>query len=554
LAEPVRVLWVDPDILSVIGYAVLLERRGWIVDLAQSFDYALQLLGRATYDIAILELRLPDAIGSDAWYEIHQVHPLMQGIITTRSSSLRAYVNPLGPGILAYLLHPLDIDSFAAIIHQSLGRQNVSPQSFQARLPVELENWWPGRYGESMGLEFAQIYKVINTRFDIILTQLQLVWQRIRLWRSVQVHPRFYPAPIGAALLVVLVLFFGSMGAVAAAAQNALPGDILYPVKTEVETAQLAVSADAASKAQLHLVFANHRVTEVRGLVAQGRSDPVAQTLSAFEQQVKQATSELEQAARDNPTRAADLVFKADEALAQDERILTALRDTAPVAAREDLEGAIRLSETSIAVVEQQAIPPALAPLALVTDTGTPTPPGLTYTPTETTTFEQTETPAADATETLQPSDTAQPTDTPEAPGTPEWTNTPQRAETRQPTFTSEPTETPEPTDTSQPNNTPQPSQTPKPAQTSPRPSPPPPTRKPTHTPKSSHAAKAFRATSPQNAGEPAYLANDMDLGQDPGRPIAPSILLDGFHRLGGFVITQIEKVLSYFRALLSLP
>ena len=140
MAEPVRVLWIDPDTLSVAGYAGLLERRGWIVALAESFQQAVDLLGRASYDVAIIELGLPDAIGSDAWHEIHQAHPLMQGIITTRSPSLRAYVDPFEPGVVAYLLKPLDIDSVAAITNQALGRENTLPQPVsRTRLPVEPE-------------------------------------------------------------------------------------------------------------------------------------------------------------------------------------------------------------------------------------------------------------------------------------------------------------------------------------------------------------------------------------------------------------------------------
>jgi ActR/RegA family two-component response regulator len=159
LEEPVHVLWIDPDILSVAGYAVLLERRGWMVDRAESFKQALDLLGRTSYDIAIIELELPDTIASDAWAEIHQAHPLMQGIVTTRSPSLRANVDPLRPGVVAYLLKPLDMDSVTAIIDQALGRENTLPQPIsRTGPPVEAETNIERRVSPRVPVRYPVIY------------------------------------------------------------------------------------------------------------------------------------------------------------------------------------------------------------------------------------------------------------------------------------------------------------------------------------------------------------------------------------------------------------
>ncbi len=106
--ESPRALMLDPVEESLIECARGLSGRGWDVDYAPSFEEALALVSAVSYDLVFIDLMLPDAYGLDAWTYIKKLYPDTLGIITTASASVRASVNALAPGILAFSVKPLE--------------------------------------------------------------------------------------------------------------------------------------------------------------------------------------------------------------------------------------------------------------------------------------------------------------------------------------------------------------------------------------------------------------------------------------------------------------
>jgi hypothetical protein len=106
-----------------------------------------------------------------------------------------------------------------------------------------------------------------------------------------------------AALIVILVLFFGgSVGAVYAA-QDALPGDALYPLKLWSEETRLDLASDPDAEIDLLMQFVQARVNEMNELAGQGIVSP-AETQERAEQQIRTAL-ELAAGMDDEPMQAA---------------------------------------------------------------------------------------------------------------------------------------------------------------------------------------------------------------------------------------------------------
>ncbi|MBM0124382.1 DUF5667 domain-containing protein [Pimelobacter simplex] len=80
-------------------------------------------------------------------------------------------------------------------------------------------------------------------------------------------------------------------GSMAMASQDALPGDVLYPVKRAIENAQTNLQPDGAAKADALISHAEARLGELRSLVASDRgADEVNATLQDFTDQARQAS------------------------------------------------------------------------------------------------------------------------------------------------------------------------------------------------------------------------------------------------------------------------
>jgi len=94
-----------------------------------------------------------------------------------------------------------------------------------------------------------------------------------------------------AATAFVLV---GGTAGMAAAAQNALPGEALYPIKRGIESAQADLSRGQESKGQQLLEQADSRLTEVQGLLAEdATSTQVSTTLDTFVAQASEGSELL---------------------------------------------------------------------------------------------------------------------------------------------------------------------------------------------------------------------------------------------------------------------
>lgn len=98
-------------------------------------------------------------------------------------------------------------------------------------------------------------------------------------------------------VIAAAILTVGLLGTAAVAASaSSLPGDILYPVKRAVERIELTIHRDPASRARLHLEFAQRRLAELSALLAErriGQTVDVGAEMSAYRDEVAAAQRAL---------------------------------------------------------------------------------------------------------------------------------------------------------------------------------------------------------------------------------------------------------------------
>ncbi len=119
------------------------------------------------------------------------------------------------------------------------------------------------------------------------------------------------------AALMAISVIFGGGAAAAYASQDALPGDTLYPVKEVVEQAELMVTTNPQTKAELHLEFAQERVAEIQTLVEEGRTDMIPQVAQNLAEHLQAAEKIAEQMAQRGQADAAARVAVMTDVAAQ---------------------------------------------------------------------------------------------------------------------------------------------------------------------------------------------------------------------------------------------
>ncbi len=128
---PLRILVVDdePDLREL--YVLSLLREGWPADEAGSVAQALDLMSRHAYDVAIVDMRLPDGQGTDilAWAQTQRRSERI--IVATAYGSAASAVQALKMGAFDYLTKPVELGQLRQVVRSALGQrpEAAAPQS-----------------------------------------------------------------------------------------------------------------------------------------------------------------------------------------------------------------------------------------------------------------------------------------------------------------------------------------------------------------------------------------------------------------------------------------
>ncbi len=267
-------------------------------------------------------------------------------------------------------------------------------------------------------------------------------------------------------LAVVVLLAVGMVAGgagVGRMATTALPGDPLYGVKIVMEDASLALAGDEASKAELHMRYAQRRLDEIRELAAQNSPDEIAEAVLMYEEHINQAIRSLLAVKGLDQGRANELALSMHTMLVRNVDLLQQLALTAPQGIWDQIERVLLVSAGIVDLLGSSIADIPLPPIFTAMPTLAPTSlPGKTPAA-----FDPTPVPAATRTPLPPPSPTrpASPT----TPPTPAWSATPTQQVSLPPappataTPTRKPDHEPRATDTQVPTSTPtpQPSLTP---------------------------------------------------------------------------------------------
>lgn len=124
--RPVSILVVDDDAEFRARLVRALEARGCRVVGAGDAASARQAWGAASFDAAIVDLRLDTASGLGLIPELKQVRPAARIVVLTGFSSLGTAVEAGRLGVAEYLTKPVDVDR---LFEAACGASRAAPTS-----------------------------------------------------------------------------------------------------------------------------------------------------------------------------------------------------------------------------------------------------------------------------------------------------------------------------------------------------------------------------------------------------------------------------------------
>ncbi|WP_207421004.1 sigma-54-dependent transcriptional regulator [Desertivirga brevis] len=114
-----------------------LQKKGHTVDTASKVKNAVKLLEQNTYNLLLLDYRLPDGTGLDVLSSAKSNGLTIPGIIMTSFNDVRTAVRAMRFGALDYITKPVNPDELLMALNEALGKKNNKDQVVEEISPVE---------------------------------------------------------------------------------------------------------------------------------------------------------------------------------------------------------------------------------------------------------------------------------------------------------------------------------------------------------------------------------------------------------------------------------
>jgi DNA-binding response OmpR family regulator len=120
-----KILLVDDEVVFTTNMGKLLTNRGYKVTAVNSGDAAIQALDKESYDVVVLDLKMPGMDGITTLKEIKKLGIFTETLILTGHGSMDTAFKAIEMGAYDYVTKPCEIAELVAKIEAADARKKV---------------------------------------------------------------------------------------------------------------------------------------------------------------------------------------------------------------------------------------------------------------------------------------------------------------------------------------------------------------------------------------------------------------------------------------------
>jgi two-component system response regulator AtoC len=128
VAEKKTILVVDDDKSILRTFTRILEKSGYEIDTAETGKEAMEKTENRHYDLALVDIRLPDMDGTDLLAKLKKPLQSTVKIMITGFPSLETGVKALDEGADAYLVKPVKPQELLVLLEEKLRNREESTE------------------------------------------------------------------------------------------------------------------------------------------------------------------------------------------------------------------------------------------------------------------------------------------------------------------------------------------------------------------------------------------------------------------------------------------
>jgi len=121
--EEKSILIVEDDTTILKSFKEVLKTKGYAVDTAETGKEAIEKSQTNFYNLALIDIKLPDMEGTRLLTKMHRTTPRMMKIMVTGYPSLENAVESLNLGADAYVMKPVNPEELLKAVEAKLKEQ-----------------------------------------------------------------------------------------------------------------------------------------------------------------------------------------------------------------------------------------------------------------------------------------------------------------------------------------------------------------------------------------------------------------------------------------------
>lgn len=176
MTSNVRVLVADDEASLRLVLQTAISKVGYGVDTVENGKEALRMAQENYYDVVLLDIRMPEMDGLQAFYEIHKIKPDLPIILMTAFGSSEIAVEAMKRGAFDYILKPFNLDEVKIIVNRAIHMRQLAREVVYLTQEVKaicMETTAPCKLiGESPKIQevYKSIGRVANSKATVLLT------------------------------------------------------------------------------------------------------------------------------------------------------------------------------------------------------------------------------------------------------------------------------------------------------------------------------------------------------------------------------------------------
>lgn len=132
--DNLSILIVEDDASIRETLSTILQQKGYNTDTAKNGKEAIQKSKAKFFNLALLDIKLPDMEGTKLLKVIHENTPKMVKIMVTGYPSLENAVEALNHGADAYIIKPVKPEKLLALIEEKLEKQREAEKMTEEKV------------------------------------------------------------------------------------------------------------------------------------------------------------------------------------------------------------------------------------------------------------------------------------------------------------------------------------------------------------------------------------------------------------------------------------